>query len=70
MAIDESALILHQYDISPFSEKVRVVLGIKKLAWYACSQPLILPKPEVFALTGGYRRIPVLQLGANIYCDC
>jgi len=31
--------------------------------------PPILPKPDVLALTGGYRRTPVLQVGADIYCD-
>jgi glutathione S-transferase len=64
-----ASIILHQYDLSPFSEKIRVVLGIKRLEWYACDQPVILPKPELIALTGGYRRIPVMQIGADIYCD-
>jgi len=64
-----NAIILHQYDISPFSEKVRVVLGLKGLEWYACDEPVIMPKPELVALTGGYRRIPVMQIGADIYCD-
>lgn len=27
------------------------------------------PKPQLIPLTGGYRRIPVLQIGADIYCD-
>ena len=60
---------LHQYDSSPFSEKVRICLGIKKLSWGAVDQPVIMPKPELVALTGGYRRIPVMQIGADIYCD-
>ncbi|MGB5484035.1 glutathione S-transferase family protein [Parasphingorhabdus sp.] len=62
-------ILFHQYDSSPFSEKVRVCLGIKKLAWAAVDQPVIMPKPELVALTGGYRRIPVMQVGADIYCD-
>ncbi|GGC91744.1 glutathione S-transferase family protein [Chelatococcus reniformis] len=69
MALSSDSIILHQYDISPFSEKVRVVLGIKGLEWHACRQPVIMPKPELVALTGGYRRIPVMQIGADIYCD-
>ena len=28
-----------------------------------------MPKPDVVALTGGYRRTPFLQIGADIYCD-
>lgn len=62
-------IILHQYDSSPFSEKVRICLGIKGLAWAAVDQPVIMPKPDLLALTGGYRRIPVMQIGADIYCD-
>ena len=62
-------ILFHQYNSSPFSEKVRVCLGIKNLAWAAIDQPVIMPKPELVALTGGYRRIPVMQIGADIYCD-
>jgi glutathione S-transferase len=69
MTANASSIILHQYDISPFSEKVRVVLGIKGLEWHACDQPVIMPKPDLTPLTGGYRKIPVMQIGADIYCD-
>lgn len=62
-------IILHHYDNSPFSEKVRICLGIKGLAWHAVDQPVIMPKPDLVPLTGGYRRIPVMQIGADIYCD-
>ncbi len=64
-----SDLILHHYDTSPFSEKVRKILGHKRLAWRAVEQPTIMPKPQLTPLTGGYRRIPVLQIGADVYCD-
>lgn len=62
-------ILLHQYDSSPFSEKVRVCLGIKGLTWGAVDQPVIMPKPQLLPLTGGYRRIPVMQIGADVYCD-
>lgn len=64
-----SDLILHHYPTSPFSEKVRLILGHKKLAWQSVNIPRIMPKPDVLALTGGYRRTPFLQIGADIYCD-
>ncbi len=64
-----SDLILHHYDTSPFSEKVRKLLAHKRLAWRAVEQPTIMPKPDLLPLTGGYRRIPVLQIGADVYCD-
>jgi glutathione S-transferase len=62
-------LILHNYPSSPFSEKTRMALGYKKLAWKSVMIPPIMPKPDVLALTGGYRKTPVLQVGADIYCD-
>jgi glutathione S-transferase len=64
-----SDIILHHFDISPFAEKVRVALGIKNLSWQSVQIPLVMPKPDLTALTGGYRKTPVLQIGADIYCD-
>ena len=62
-------IILHHYEISPYSEKVRIGLGLKGLAWGSVEIPVIMPKPDLTALTGGYRKTPVLQIGADIYCD-
>jgi len=62
-------LILHHYPTSPFAEKVRLVLGAKWLTWRSVHIPVVMPKPELTALTGGYRRTPVLQIGCDIYCD-
>lgn len=62
-------LILHHYEISPYAEKIRLVFGLKKLKWQSVIQPMVLPKPDLVSLTGGYRRIPVLQIGADIFCD-
>ena len=62
-------LVLHHYSSSPFAEKSRLMLGLKGLPWHSVTVPMVLPKPDVVALTGGYRRTPFLQLGADIYCD-
>ncbi len=62
-------LILHHYPSSPFSEKIRLALGMKQLAWKSVIVPSVAPKPDVVALTGGYRRTPFLQVGADVYCD-
>ena len=62
-------IILHHYEVSPYSEKVRLGLGLKGLAWASVEIPMIMPKPDLTALTGGYRKTPVLQIGADIYCD-
>jgi glutathione S-transferase len=66
---DTSTLILHHFKSSPFSEKIRLVFGLKGLSWASVEIPNIMPKPDLTPLTGGYRRTPVLQVGANIYCD-
>jgi glutathione S-transferase len=62
-------IVLHHYAGSPFSEKVRLVLGMKRMHWRSVDVPVILPKPDVVALTGGYRRTPFMQIGADVYCD-
>jgi glutathione S-transferase len=62
-------IILHHFEPSPFAEKVRLMLGLKQLAWRSVEIPRIMPKPDLVALTGGYRRTPVLQVGADVYCD-
>ena len=61
--------ILHHYPSSPFAEKARLMLGFKGLAWQSVYIPMVMPKPDVVALTGGYRRTPLLQIGADVYCD-
>lgn len=62
-------IILHHYPSSPFSELLRVALGRKGLAWHSVTIPIMAPKPDLVLLTGGYRKTPVLQIGADIYCD-
>lgn len=62
-------LILHHYDFSNFSEKVRLMFGYKELTWDSVEIPSHLPKPDYTPLTGGYRRTPSLQIGADVYCD-
>jgi glutathione S-transferase len=62
-------VILHHFDQSPFGEKIRVAIGFKKLAWRSVRVSRILPRPDLMQLTGGYRRTPVMQIGADIYCD-
>lgn len=61
--------ILHHFEASPFSEKVRIVFGFKRMAWRSVLIPRIMPKPDLIQLTGGYRRTPVMQIGADIFCD-
>jgi glutathione S-transferase len=62
-------LILHHYPESLFSEKARAMLNAKGLAWRSVIIPMIMPRPDTIPLTGGYRRTPVMQVGADVYCD-
>ena len=62
-------IILHHFEKSPFSEKIRVAFGIKQIAWTSVLISRIMPRPDLMPLTGGYRRTPTLQIGADIYCD-
>jgi glutathione S-transferase len=62
-------LILHHYALSPYAEKIRLALGRKALPWRSVDTPMVMPKPDHVELTGGYRRVPVLQIGADVYCD-
>jgi glutathione S-transferase len=62
-------IILHHYPSSPFAEKVRIALGLKQLAWRSVDIPVVMPKPDLMPLTGGYRKTPVMQIGADVYCD-
>ena len=64
-----TTLILHHYPASPFAEKIRLILGYKQVPWKSVLIPVIMPKPDLVALTGGYRKTPVLQIGSDIYCD-
>jgi len=64
-----SEIILHHYPESPVAEKIRTVLGHKGLAYRSVKAPRIMPKPDLAALTGGYRKVPVMQVGADIFCD-
>ncbi|MGI9522949.1 MAG: glutathione S-transferase family protein [Hyphomicrobiaceae bacterium] len=69
MSGTQDSIILHNYPQSPVAEKVRVALGIKDIAWNSVEIPRLPPKPKLTQLTGGYRRTPVMQIGADIYCD-
>ena len=62
-------MILHHYPTSPFAEKIRLIFGFKNIAWQSVHIPMVMPKPDLMPLTGGYRKTPVLQIGADIYCD-
>ena len=62
-------IVLHHYPTSPYAEVVRLALGLKGATYGLVEIPSVAPKPDLAALTGGYERTPVLQIGADIHCD-
>ncbi len=62
-------IVLHHYPTSPYGELARMALGLKGVTWKSVIIPMMMPKPDLVELTGGYGRTPVLQIGADIYCD-
>lgn len=63
------AIYLHHYPSSLFSEKVRAILGYLDLEWYSVETSVVMPRPLLMPLTGGYRKTPNLQIDANVFCD-
>lgn len=64
-----SDFILHQYPMSPFSEKIRLMLGYAGIDWLSVQVREMPPRPLLEPLAGKYRRIPVAQIGADVFCD-
>lgn len=69
MSVNLKTAVLHHYDFSNYSEKVRLIFGLKSISWQSVVIPSFGAKPSYTGLTGGYRRTPSLQIGADVYCD-
>ncbi|KAJ7129726.1 hypothetical protein C8R44DRAFT_777507 [Mycena epipterygia] len=64
------SVILYRYDASPFSVKIDHVLLLKNIPHQKVNVANMLPRPEITDLLGvTYRRIPILAIGNDIYCD-
>ncbi len=61
--------VLHHFPLSPFSEKIRLILGATGTDWQEVLLPVAPPRPSLDPVLGGYRRVPVTQIGADYYCD-
>lgn len=62
-------LILYHYAMSPFSEKIRAMLGYAGLPWQSVTVREMPPRKVLSILAGGYRKVPVAQIGADVFCD-
>lgn len=45
------------------------MLGYTGVKWQSQAAPLTPPRPAIDTLLSGYRRIPVAQIDADIFCD-
>ena len=64
-----SDMILHHYELSPYSEKLRAMFGYLDMSWQSVITEPMPPRKKLYPLAGGYRKIPVAQIGADVYCD-
>ena len=67
--MSSSPFILYHYPASPYAEKVRLLAGYLGVSWQSVEVPIQPPRDQLAILAGGYRRIPVMQCGADIFCD-
>lgn len=56
-------------DFSPYGQKIRYLLNLAGIPFQRVDQPAVLPRPDLQALGITYRRIPLLAVGKDIYCD-
>lgn len=62
-------IITYDYDFSPYGSKIRMLLALTGLPHKRCDVPAVLPRPQLESMGITYRRIPVLAVGKDIYCD-
>lgn len=63
-------VVLFGYESSAFTWKARLALRLKQIPYTFVTVESMMPRPklrEAFNLT--YRRIPVLAIGRDVYCD-
>ena len=68
MAANADITLFH-YPFSPWARKVRAYLAFRGFSYNECHQPFTMPRPDLDSLGIKYRRIPVLSIGRDIYCD-
>lgn len=70
MARPSPEITLFHYPFSPWSQKITLYLALRRIPYVSCIQPVTLPRPDLKKRLGvNYRRIPVMSIGRDIYCD-
>ncbi|KAI0368075.1 hypothetical protein BV20DRAFT_999229 [Pilatotrama ljubarskyi] len=63
-------VVLYHYDASPFATKVKNLLAVKRIPHLRVEVSMTLPRPDLADRLGvTYRRIPILAIGKDVYCD-
>ena len=63
-------VVLYGYDASPFTLKIRMALRLKQIPYYFVPVSVTMPRPWLRNTLGlTYRKIPVLSIGKEVYCD-
>jgi len=58
-----------QSDFSLYGQKTKLLLTAAGVQFQRVEQPMVLPRPDLEALGITYRRIPLLAVGKDVYCD-
>ena len=67
--MSEQEPILFLWALSAWASKVTAYLALRGIPHSRCEQPITQPRPDIAALGVNYRRIPLLSMGRDIYCD-
>lgn len=62
-------IVLFHYPFSPFARRVIWYLTLRGIDYAQCMQPPYLPREDINALGVKYRRIPIMTIGRDVYCD-
>lgn len=62
-------IVLFHYKFSPFARRITWYLALRGIEYAQCIQPPYLPREDINALGVKYRRIPVMSIGRDVYCD-
>lgn len=62
-------IILFHYQFSPYAKRVIWYLTLRGIDYAQCIQPPWLPREDINALGVKYRRIPIMSIGRDVYCD-
>ncbi|KAL1797067.1 hypothetical protein ACET3X_005607 [Alternaria dauci] len=68
MAPMEKPILLH-YAGSIFPHRVLWYLWLRGIPYDECIQPAFMPRPDLEFIGVGYKKIPIMTIGKDVYCD-